>query len=179
MGCITSSASPLIMDTIRQIGFISTNLDEQELINFGKMIEARNYKIGDLVYSVTDDADAFYIIGKWSKSLNLCVTQFFLNLTFSSFSIAEGQVELIQDDEPVCHWDSLHFFGEEALCQDQTTRLWTIRITEPSTLLVLSRQTFFKRLKEGWLDRIQNHLQSVCDMMKSQVLKNVPFLSGE
>ena len=115
------------------------------------------------------------------SSLFLCCLclHSFISCLLILHSIASGSIELLQDKTALCEWQRPHFFGEEALCEDNATRLFDMKCVEEATLLVLQRNAFRRKRKALWLDPVRKHLKIVSNIMKSHVLKHVSFLSGK
>jgi CRP-like cAMP-binding protein/nitroimidazol reductase NimA-like FMN-containing flavoprotein (pyridoxamine 5'-phosphate oxidase superfamily) len=57
------------------------------------------------------------------------------------FIVAEGELEIVRDDEDAERLGPGQFFGEMAIIRD-TPRRATVRATQPTTLLALDRETF-------------------------------------
>ena len=192
MGCTAPVAEPFTIEVLSEIEFIQSKLEDLEIEELARMFALEEFEDGDVVYEAGADANKFYIIGLVPSLLPpglekaetiLCSFLFllafnFLTLPCLTSSSASGEVELLQDDLVLCTWNRPHFFGEEAITEANATRLFTMVCVEPTQLLSLSRNAFRRKSKETWMEPFQKHLKMVSNIMKSQVLKNVPFLAS-
>lgn len=62
--CVSTSLHPTVVETLRQVPFINSHLDDAALLRLARQFDVATYSKDAFIYEIGDPADQFMIVGQ-------------------------------------------------------------------------------------------------------------------